>query len=170
MNTFGRLVTAFACGVLLPATFANMAVSAEQATTWSFGAGGHVSCPNTITRDKETIAVDLSALPEGAEVFRAVLRCRRQTLPGWQHETDRVVVAPAAEPERPLRLPPPRYASLDATASVTTCAKEGKETLELVVKSFPGWKPESLRLDASFTGGAAKAWSPRLGTAWSWWR
>ena len=118
MDTFRRLAIAFACGILLTTTSAYMAVSAEQAATWSFGAGDHATYPNTITLDKETITVDLSALPDGAEVFRAVLRCRRQTLPGWQRETDQVVVAPAAAPESPLRLLPPRYASLDATASV----------------------------------------------------
>jgi hypothetical protein len=74
-----------------------MGASAEQAATWSFGAGEHATCPNTITRDKEAMVVDLSALPDGAEVFRAVLHCRRQALPGWQHESDRVAVTPAAE-------------------------------------------------------------------------
>lgn len=88
----------------------------EAAATWSFGAGDNATCPATVAAGS-TITVDLSALPAGAKVFRAVLRCERQSGPGWQREGDKAVVTLTGSAEA-LALLPPRYASFDATAAV----------------------------------------------------
>ena len=134
---------------------------ADEAATWSFSAGEHGTCPNTITREDNTIVIDLSSLPERAEVFRAVLRCGRGDKPGWRFEDDAVVVVPAETPEGPLPLLPPRYTSLDATEPAAAALKAGRGRLDLLVKSFRWWKPETLRLDVSFSGGKAKNPIPR---------
>jgi hypothetical protein len=89
--------------------WASAGLAGELAATWSFGAGDNATVPKAITTPQGRIAVDLSALPEGVRVFRAVLRARRWREPGWQTESDRVVVAPADAPEEPLPLLPPRY-------------------------------------------------------------
>jgi len=133
----------------------------DGAATWSLSAGEHGTCPNTITRKDDTIVIDLSPLPEGAHVFRAVLRCRRDHMPGWRFEDDAVVVVPAGTAEGPLPLLAPRYRSLDATGAVAAALKARRGRLDLLVKSFRGWKPETVRLDVSFSGGKARNPIPR---------
>ena len=46
--------------------------------TWSFGAGDAATCPKSISVSDGKIVVDLSALPNEAKPFRAVLRCQRE--------------------------------------------------------------------------------------------
>ncbi len=147
-------------GVLLVLLVA-LAHAHDEAATWSLSAGEHGTCRKTIIKNNNTIIIDLSLLPERAEIFRAVLRCRRSGKPGWRFEGDTVVVVPVEKPERPLPLLPPRYTSLDATEPVAAAVKAGRRRLELLVKSFREWKPETLRLDVSFSGGKAKNAIPR---------
>ena len=137
-------------------------VFAAEAATWSFGAGDKATCPGTVAEGRSKIAVDLSALPAGAKVFRAVLRCSRTRGPGWQRESDKVVVVPAAAPDKPLALLGPRYSSLDATAAVAAALADGKAKVEFLVKSLSGMKRGSVRLDVSFVGGKAKGKLPKV--------
>jgi len=152
-------VAALLCWLLVPSA---ACLAGGGAATWSFGAGTEATCPQTISVKGARLAVDLSALPEGARVFRAVLRFERQRLPGWQREGDEVVVVPAGSPDRPLALLGPRYTSLDATAAVVRALADGKGKLELLVKSLSGWRRERTRLDVSFTGGKPKNRIPKV--------
>ena len=156
-----RLIVAsvFVCFLLV----GSVCNAAESAATWSFGAGDNATVPKAISvpRGGRKIVVDLSALPKGARVFRAVLRVRVR-YPGWNNESSRVVVTATEAPEAPLPLLPPRYNVLDATAPVAAARKAGKDKLELLPKSLRNWRPEHTRLDVSFTGGKAKAAVPRV--------
>lgn len=125
--------------------------AANGAATWSFAAGDRATFPETITVSDGRIVADLSALPKGARVFRAVLRCQRE-----ERRRDKVVVVAANSPEKTIPLLAPRFASLDATAAVSQAIEAGERKLEFVVKRFSGWKPETLRLDVSFIGGKPK--------------
>ena len=144
----GLLVLLVIMGCLLMVASAS---AADAATTWSFGAGDRATFPQTITVAEDKIAVDLSALPEEATVFRAILRCQRE-----ERRRDKVVVVPANSPEERIPLLAPRFASLDATAAVSRAVEAGEERLAFVVKRFSGWIPETLRLDISFVGAGAK--------------
>ena len=137
--------------------------AADEAATWSFAVGEHATVPKSITvpRGRRQIVVNLSALPKGASVFRAVLRVSVRR-PGWNNETSRVVVTATEAPEVPLPLLPPRYNALDATAPVVAAVKAGKHKLELLPKSLRNWRPEHTRLDVSFTGGVAKNTIPEV--------
>ncbi len=145
-----RLMLLWVASALLASTAA-----ADQAATWSFTAGEKGSCPNTVTAGLGKITVDLSAIPKGAKVFRAVLRCRRKGIrPHISPGDQGAVVVPAGEGAKPLPLLPPRYGSLDATAAVTAALKTGK--LELTVKKLAGMQPETVRLDVSIAGAGAR--------------
>lgn len=145
-------------GVLLVAWWVLGAASsfgAEQATTWSFGVSDRATFPGAVTISEGKIVVDLSALPKGAKVFRAVLCCQREG-----RRRDGVVVVAADRPENPVHLFPPRYASLDATGPVSRAVRRGAERVEFAVKAFSGWRRETTRLDVSFVGGKAKSELP----------
>jgi len=156
-----RLIAAsvFVCFLLV----GSVCGAAEPAATWSFGTGGSATVPKAISvpRGGRKIAVDLSALPKGAAVFRAVLRVSVRG-PGWNNEDSRVVVTPVDAPEVPLPLLPPRYNALDATAPVVAALKAGHGKLELLRKSLRNWRPEHTRLDVSFVGGKARNAIPQV--------
>ena len=137
---------------------ASASAALGEAATWSFAVEGG-TCPGTVATTSNAVTVDLSALPTGAKVFRAVLRCNRQSGPGWNHEGDKAVVVPAGGAD-PLPLLPPRYASFDATAAVAKAVEAGAGKVQFQVKALSGWKSETTRLDVSFTGGAARAKIP----------
>ncbi len=128
-----------------------LSCAVKEAATWSFGAGDCATFPDTVAVSHDKIVVNLSALPKGAKVFRAVLRCRRE----GRHR-DKVVVVAAGRHGEPLPHLPPRFASLDATGPVSRAVESAAGRLEFVVKAFSGWKRESTRLDVSFVGGKAK--------------
>ena len=140
--------------VLLVLVLICPALGGPAAATWSFGAGDNATCPATVAAGS-AITVDLSALPAGAKVFRAVLRCERQSGPGWQREGDKAVVTPSESAEA-LALLAPRYASFDATAAVAKAVAAGAGEVGFQVKALSGWKRETTRLDVSFTGGTAR--------------
>ena len=149
--------------LLIAATVAaaSCGARAETAATWTFAAGGQSTCPGTVKTSAGKITVDLSAIPKGAKVFRAVLRLDRAGGPGWMHEADRAIVTPAGS-EQALPLRAPRYASLDATQPVAEAVAGGAGKVELLVKSLGGWKPQTTRLEVSLTGGKAKGKIPKV--------
>ena len=137
--------------------------AANEAATWSFGAGEGATVPRSVTvpRGTRQIVVDLSALPKGAAVFRAVLRVS-VGYPGWNRESSKVVVMLAGAPDWALLLRAPRYSSLDATPAVAAALKAGEDKVVLAARSLHRWKPEHTRLEVSFTGGKAKGSVPRV--------
>jgi pimeloyl-ACP methyl ester carboxylesterase len=149
VHRFHRLFRALLFGCCL--SFIVLADSAEEAATWSFGVGNKAAVPHTVTVSGNTIVADISALPEKAEVFRAVLRCRREG-----RRRDGVVVASVDRPDEPLPLMPPRFASLDATEPVRRAMARGAGKVEFQVKAFSGRERETTRLDVSLLGGKAK--------------
>jgi len=148
------------CGISLALLWAVAACPvlalADGAATWSFSAGENATCPKSVQASGGKIVVDLSALPTGANVFRAVLRCQRTGRPGWRFENDQVVVVPADRPDEPLDLLPPRYTSLDATSAVARAVKAGAGSVAFQVKALRWWKRTGTRLDVWFTGEKAK--------------
>ena len=88
--------------------------AADRAVTWSFAAGDKGTCPRTITVTGAKLTINVSALPKGADVSRAVLRCRRRDYRPSQRPADKVVVVASDKPDAPLPLLAPRYAALDA--------------------------------------------------------
>jgi len=129
-------------------------VALGDAATWSFGSGPGAARAETITFADDVLTVDLSGLPAGAKVFRAVLRFRRRGASGRGRETDRVIVIPAGGPDRPLALRRPRCRSLDATAPVAAAVAAGTGTVGFHVKALRWWDrrdPDHTRLDVSFT-------------------
>ncbi len=154
--------------VLAAACWAAPAGAAEEAATWSFSAGEGGTVASAVSTTGGKIAVDLSALPKGAAVFRAVLRMSRDQGPGWKREGDTAVVAPADQPDKPLSLLAPRFTSFDATEAVAKAVKDGAGKVELAVKSLSGWKQLTTRLDVSFTGGKAKNELPKVTGVEAW--
>ncbi len=141
--------------ILTVAVVALPALAAESAATWSFAAGERATCPKTLTASGKKIEVDLSALPTGAKVFRAVLRLRKDRRPGWQSESDKAVVLPAGG-EKALPLRPPRFASFDATRPVAAAVAGGAGKVAFAVKRLGWWKRETTRLEVSFTAPSGK--------------
>jgi hypothetical protein len=120
--------------------------------TWSFGAGDAATCPKSISFSGSKIVVDLAALPNEAKPFRAVLRCQRERIPGRGRESEAALVVAVGD-EKPLPLLPPRFSSFDATAPVVQAVAGGARRVEFAVKSLPGWRRDTTRLDVWFTGG-----------------
>jgi len=104
----------------------------KEAVTWSFGVSERATFPDTVAVSHDTIVVNLSALPKGAKVFRAVLRCRRE----GRHR-DKVVVVAAGRHGEPLPLLSPRFACLDATGPVHRFYSRGG----ILPRVSRGWKP-----------------------------
>jgi len=131
--------------------------------TDSWGAKG-CSKPQTmsVARSDEgslVLKFDLSALPKGARVHRAVLKvtCRR-----GRNYGRRVLFYPrlagkdgkAVRAAKPLPLRPPFFQDFDATGLARKWAADPKANLGLVVASAPGWVREDTRLLISYEGKA----------------
>lgn len=145
------------CGLaMLLAVSASLDAIAGDAATWRFSTGEGGTCPKTVTITKTKITVDISALPKEAKVFRAVLGMSRGEFRSYLKTNQRVLVVSESDPSKPLVLRAPRYRSLEATDVVKQALAGGKKTVAFQVKSLPAWKPESSRLDVSFTGAKAR--------------
>jgi len=153
-----------ATAMLLAASVAGAEVVIEQ---WSVGdQAGH---PKTIQvvpvgeGGMRMVRIDLSALPTGAKVYRASLLVGRERIDGRSDDALAPVavcplkrdwdgsgaapVGPALEPEAPW------FDSLDATGAVRGWAG-GQANRGLLVKSFPGWRPDETRLEVVYEGKA----------------
>ena len=146
--------------LLLTALLAVAAVAAEPAATWSFSAGEAGTCPRTIAVQGNKLVVDLSAVPQSAKVFRAVLNLDRRDYRPNRDVNEPVIIVPAGDEAKPLPLLGPRFTSLDATAAV---GGRGKGKLELTLKRGKGIRLESARLDVAMTGAPAKGKLPAAG-------
>jgi len=123
---------------------------AAEASTLSFCPQGK---PGTfagkLKAEPDSITVDLSVLPGGVKVYRALLQVRRNppvNIGDLHLALSRIVILDAEGKE--LELLPPRYRSFDATDALRQAVKEGG-SLVLQVKSFPGWQREGTRLDVT---------------------
>jgi hypothetical protein len=121
-------------------------VPAQEAATLSFSAGAPATFPRTITGDKKVV-IDLSALPRGAAIHRAVFRPGRDDREAWGARDAAVKVTSADG--RPLELLPPRFLAFDATAAVRAAVTARGAKLTLEVASFPGHRPEAARVEVT---------------------
>lgn len=110
------------------------------------------------------IVADLSSIPRGATVYRASLRAQREAITG---RDDRALVPVDIRPYRPhpqkenttiapqqsAELLAPWYDAVDVTDEVRNQVKDGGEVIWLV-KSFPGWQPETTVLEVVYEGDA----------------
>jgi len=118
--------------------------SADIATV-SFGAGKRAAYPETI-KAGQTIDVDLSAVPRGATIFRAVLRPGRNEGEASKQRNLSVKITVTGSDEA-LPLLPPRFNAFDVTDAVRKAVQSGQGKVAFRVMSFPGYQPDQTRLD-----------------------
>lgn len=153
--------------ILLPATAtggAEVPAGLKAAGTVSLSPAGEAGTfPGALSIRDNLVQVDLSVIPEGSEVLRAVLHLRREpgTLRGGE-DAARLPVKVTVEGRQPpmdLSLRPPRFLDLDATDAVQRGLSDGEgdtaREASFRVVSFAGWKRERTRLDVTFRGGKA---------------
>jgi len=110
---------------------------------------------------------DLSAIPRGARIHRARLRCRRRAVdPGETGPPGPAELYPLEAPyragetpapdARPLALVPPWYNSFDMTELVAAWVSGARPHHGLLVKDFPGWRRETTYLDVLLEGKAGR--------------
>lgn len=108
-------------------------------------------------RGQAVLAFDLSAVPQGAKVYRARLLCERRPLNRRDADAlDEIEIYPLAAPYeeggppkttgRRLALVGPDYRWFEMTELVGGWAA-GRGTPGVWVKSFPGWRPEKTYLE-----------------------
>jgi len=145
---------------LLAAAAVAAAPAAGDYVTERWGNAEACGHRGTVKLTDGVLSFDLSALPAGAKVHRAVLvpKLKRRG-----HE-EPVVFAPLtgkapdggpAEGES-LALVPPYYRSFDATAAVRAWAADRTGPLRLRAKSAPGLSADRVFLDVSYDGRAAR--------------
>ena len=116
----------------------------------------------TVRYADRLLTFDLSALPRGAKVYRAVLRAGIQRRDHSGTILLRPVLAPAAkagaEPAlgKPLELRGPLYDSFDATEAVRAWSADPKKNFGLYVQWAPGIREGNVVLEVSYEGRAAK--------------
>lgn len=148
---------AAAFAVLVP--LAAAAQDPADACTLSFGANHAASYPRTITGE-DTIKIDLSALPPGVPIYRAVLRPGRIESEAVSHRDTAIHVTLAGR-DQPLRLLPPRYASFDVTEELREVLKSGARSISFTFANFPGYQLVENRLDVTCAA-SAKREIPRV--------
>ncbi|HZE98149.1 MAG TPA: prolyl oligopeptidase family serine peptidase [Planctomycetota bacterium] len=125
---------------------------AQDAATLSFAENHAGSHPRAISGE-DTIKVDLSALPPGAAVHRAVLRPGRDESEAQRHRDIPVRVTLEGR-EEPLKFLPPRYAAFDVTEELRAALARGARSVSFSIQVFPGYQAVTNRLDVTC---AAKA-------------
>jgi len=120
-----------------------------------WGAGVRVQHPGTLAfkdlgAKGMALALDLSALPRGARVYRARLVFEREGMYGRAFE-----IAPAEGGEA-LKLVPPWNRWFNATALVAAWAKAGKTKAELLIRRSPNFKREATFLEVAYEGKLAE--------------
>ncbi len=131
-----------------------LAVSAFGASTStrSFTDDARGAHPNTLTYGSGTITVDMSALPDGVQVYRAILAHNRRgnggSFPANAHSTQPLQVEASDEPGVWLATLPPRQYYLDCTAATQRAVTGNPKELVLNVVSFASLaSSDYLRLD-----------------------
>jgi len=120
--------------------------AAQEAATLSFAQNHSGSYPRSISGD-ETMRVDLSALPAGVTIHRAVLRPGRIEGEAFTHRDVPVKVLVEGQ-ELPLKLLGPRFTSFDVTAEVREALGSGR-VISFKIVQFPGYQAPFNRLDVT---------------------
>ena len=139
------------------------APAAGDFLTESWGNAESCRHRNTVRYADRVLKFDLSAIPTGAKVHRAVFRpqVKRRDYSGTVRFCP--VLAPPAEaggePKlgEALKLRAPWYRSFDATAAVRQWAADPARNLGLYVKWAPGVRAGNVVLEVSYAGRAGKA-------------
>ncbi|HLY11717.1 MAG TPA: hypothetical protein VKW04_20620 [Planctomycetota bacterium] len=131
----------------------------QEAATLSFAANHAGSYPRSVTGD-DTIKVDLSALPPGAPIYRAVLRPGR--VDGERNpQRDVPIRITLKDREEPLRFLAPRFTAFDVTEEVRAALASGSSSVSFSVHHFPAYQAPFNRLDIT-CGAKAKNPLPRV--------
>lgn len=149
-----RITWLLALILLLPANLA-----AEDVATLSFSAGESGAVPRSVKAGR-SIEVDLSALPAGATIIRAVLRPGRDERQDTQDRLKPVQVV--VRDGQPLSLAAPRFTSFDATNAIRQARQQGRASIVFDVVSLSGYRPADARLDITCTAKAVHE-IPRVG-------
>jgi len=121
--------------------------AAQDAATISFAQNHGGAVPRAIG-GTETIRIDLSALPAGTAVYRAVLRPGRIDGEAFTHR-DRAVRVVVEGRDQPLPLLAPRFASFDVTAEIRAALATPKREAAFTFEVFPGYQAAENRLDVT---------------------
>jgi pimeloyl-ACP methyl ester carboxylesterase len=117
----------------------------QDAATLSFAQNHSGSYARTIGGE-ETIRVDLSALPQGSAIYRAILRPGRIESEVFTYR-DRPIRVTVEGQDQPLRLLPPRFTAFDVTAEVRAALAAGGREAAFTFAAFPGYQSPFNRLD-----------------------
>jgi len=142
---------------------AALAQDKQEAATISFAQGHAGTHPRTLSGE-ETIKVDLSALPSGVVIHRAVLRPGRMESEAFTHR-DRPIRVTLEGGEQPLPLLGPRFASFDVTAEVRDALAAGRKSIGFTFAAFPGYQAPFNRLDVTCSAPAKRPIPPVTGLA-----
>ncbi|HVR85342.1 MAG TPA: prolyl oligopeptidase family serine peptidase [Planctomycetota bacterium] len=131
----------------------------QDAATLSFATNHAGSIPRSMIGE-ETIKVDLSALPPGVPVYRAVLRPGR--IEGeLNRQRDVPIRVTLKDREEPLQLLAPRYTAFDVTEEVRAALASGSRSVSFSFHHFPAYQAVQNRLDVT-CGAKAKNEIPRV--------
>jgi len=113
----------------------------------------------TLQAEAEIARFDLSALPNKAEVYRAVLRA----MPRRRGYDATIQIYPLADDQaaasadaKMLALRPPWYDSFDVTEAVRACLAREARALRLHMKVASGWSPQTMTLEIAYESPAVK--------------
>src|SRR5689334_12604765 len=148
----GWIAAAALLAIALPAT-------AQDAATISLSQSHAGTVPRAISGN-ESIHVDLSSIPPGTAVHRAVLRPGRIEGEAFTHR-DRAVRVTLEGQDQPLPLLPPRFVAFDVTAEVRAALAAGKRAMTFNFEVFPGYQAAENRLDITCAA-RAKREIPRV--------
>jgi hypothetical protein len=139
--------------------FAARAALAQDAATLSFAADHGGSFPRTISGE-EMIKVDLSVLPAGVPVHRAVLRPgRAEGEANRQREVP--ILVTLKDRDEALKLLPPRFTAFDVTEEVRAALASGSRSVSFSVRHFPAYQAPFNRMDVT-CGAKARSEIPRV--------
>jgi hypothetical protein len=119
----------------------------QDAATLSFAQNHSGSHPRTISGDR-TIKIDLSALPDGVTIHRAVLRPGRIDSEAITHR-DQPIRVTVEGGQEPLKLMGPRFVSFDVTAEVRAALASNARSVAFTLDAFPGYQLPHNRLDVT---------------------
>jgi dienelactone hydrolase len=125
--------------------FLTAVVLSQNASTLSFSEREGSTFPGAL-QGRERVDVDLSDLPKGVTIYRAVFRPGRDDAQAFGTRKGGVKVTVAGS-EQPLPLLGPRFQSFDVTEAVRSALEKGEVRFSMV--EFPGYRPIQSRLDVT---------------------
>lgn len=123
--------------------------------------GRDCTYPGALTVEKGPpmrLVFDLSALPKGARISRALIsnfRIQQPNDPILIYAADRAdAKGELADGAKPLQLIPPWFRAFDATEAVRRCVKRGEMSLALIAASLGNFDPNRAYLEIWYEGEA----------------